>query len=435
MEVAIVVMGLAAADPGAVMINRGNHEDIGICQNYGFVGEIVEKYGDKKNKNKNAGLIVNLFAELFALLPLGTVIDDDIFVVHGGIGDDVTIADMETVDRYQYRILMEGVPEGGDPKDFNTVSVPLWSDPLDVGDDGKAFTGCVENTNRGCGKLFGPDISSMWLEREGLVSHDSFLFGLDHSPNGHAVTCQSLMVRSHECVDEGFEILHGGRVVTLFSASNYYEEGSNKAAYLRIEESGAYFQQFVTSENDGAGSVKFNASVRKMEKSAADQLKHLLFANKSVLTPAFQAVDPEGTGMIRLRDWVGILEIEIKVQVNWRQLSESLVKTVEGDPASVYWKSCLEAPTGGEVHASAANGLYQNLKQMEAVFRRLDVDGSGTLSKAELVEAFMILAKAGGGSSMTEADVMDIAQQMDKDGDDSISLTEFLEALRDLGLC
>lgn len=84
-EVALIVMAMCACDPQVVMINRGNHEDIGICQNYGFVAEIVEKYGPnassggkgegkaKKGKSKHAGVLCSLFAEIFALLPLATV--------------------------------------------------------------------------------------------------------------------------------------------------------------------------------------------------------------------------------------------------------------------------------------------------------------------------------------------------------------------------
>merc|ERR1719401_3226366 len=44
LEVALVIFGLAAASPGSVSVNRGNHEDMSICRSYGFADELVSKY-------------------------------------------------------------------------------------------------------------------------------------------------------------------------------------------------------------------------------------------------------------------------------------------------------------------------------------------------------------------------------------------------------
>lgn len=61
----------------------------------------------------------------------------------------------------------------------------LWSDP-------QGGDGCVPNSLRGAGTYFGPDITNKFLEK-------------------HSFT---LLIRSHECKLEGYELTHGNKVCT-----------------------------------------------------------------------------------------------------------------------------------------------------------------------------------------------------------------------------
>lgn len=65
----------------------------------------------------------------------------------------------------------------------------LWSDP-------KPVPGCKPNTFRGGGCYFGPDITERILRKHDL----------------------ELLVRSHECKYEGYEYMHGEKVLDKLTA-------------------------------------------------------------------------------------------------------------------------------------------------------------------------------------------------------------------------
>lgn len=60
---------------------------------YGFEGEVKSKLNDT---------FVELFAEVFCCLPLAHVLNDKVFVVHGGLFsvDGVKLSDIKKIDRF-----------------------------------------------------------------------------------------------------------------------------------------------------------------------------------------------------------------------------------------------------------------------------------------------------------------------------------------------
>jgi serine/threonine-protein phosphatase 5 len=78
----------------------------------------------------------------------------------------------------------------------------LWSDPQPM--PGRA------PSKRGVGVSFGPDVTKRFLEDNDL----------------------SLLVRSHEVKDEGYEVAHNGQCITVFSAPNYCDSLGNKGAFI-----------------------------------------------------------------------------------------------------------------------------------------------------------------------------------------------------------
>lgn len=104
------------------------------------------------------------------------------------------------------------------------------------------------------------------------------------------------LVRSHECKHDGYEIHHDGSVITVFSASNYYEIGSNKGAYIKFAANNdRYFVQF-TAAASKTKKLTFRQQVDNVEKSAIRELKEKLREQKIQLQKEFEKRDLQNSG-------------------------------------------------------------------------------------------------------------------------------------------
>lgn len=173
-EVVIALFTWKVALPNLVHLNRGNHESFRMNVLYGFMQEAKQKYSED---------IFAIFMVAFKQLPLATVVNRSVFVVHGGLArkDSVYLEEIDELDRRRE-------PDETAP---DLMIDLLWSDPMDrLGRD---------RSPRGAGMLFGPDVTENFCRDNGL-------------------TC---VIRSHEMKYEGFEWKHNQRCLTVFSAANY----------------------------------------------------------------------------------------------------------------------------------------------------------------------------------------------------------------------
>ena len=169
--------------PNHFYLSRGNHEARNLNKIYGFEKEILTKY------NKD---IYEAFIKLFYSLPLAHVINNKILIIHGGLfsSDDITLNDIRNINRF-IEVPVEGI-----------MCELLWSDP--------SILPGRRPSNRGVGILFGPDVANNFLKKNNL----------------------SLLIRSHECKQDGYEKI--GNVLTVFSAPNYCDQMRNKGAIVKI---------------------------------------------------------------------------------------------------------------------------------------------------------------------------------------------------------
>jgi len=100
--------------PEHILLLRGNHESRQITQAYGFYDEILKKYA-----NAN---VWKYFTNVFDYLPIGGLIDNKIFCIHGGLSPDIKVLE-------QVRLIDRNVeiPYDGPFCDM------MWSDPDDIG--------------------------------------------------------------------------------------------------------------------------------------------------------------------------------------------------------------------------------------------------------------------------------------------------------------
>ena len=184
-EILITLFAWKLANPNCVFLNRGNHETNAMNSLYGFEKECAVKYGSAMFK---------LMSDLFNTMPIGHIINHRVLVVHGGLFSDetVTIESIQKMDRY------------GQPPESGPLNDILWSDPMD--EPGFA------PSPRGVTRTFGPDVTERFLNNNNL----------------------ELLIRSHQVQEKGFNVMHNGKCITVFSAPNYVGQMGNLGAVVKL---------------------------------------------------------------------------------------------------------------------------------------------------------------------------------------------------------
>eukprot|EP00921_Rhytidocystis_pertsovi_P023736 GHVQ01038078.1.p1 GENE.GHVQ01038078.1~~GHVQ01038078.1.p1 ORF type:complete len:377 (+),score=52.18 GHVQ01038078.1:172-1302(+) len=205
LETICLLFALKCRYPRQVHLIRGNHEDPSINSIYGFQDECKRRLREDPTADDSCW---NKFNAVFEMLPVGAVIEQKILCIHGGVGGSImTVAQLEEMQR---PLKVSQVPTC---EYEQRVTDLLWSDPT----DSDSILGVVANDVRdpdGSGHIvkFGPDRVHQFLSENNL----------------------SLIIRAHECVMDGFERFAGGKLITLFSATNYCNHHHNAGALLFI---------------------------------------------------------------------------------------------------------------------------------------------------------------------------------------------------------
>lgn len=81
LEILAVLLTAKLCHPDSMHILRGNHESVEMISSYGFHEEVEDKYNNERADN-----LLTKCLELFSVLPLGAVLENSVFITHGGLG-------------------------------------------------------------------------------------------------------------------------------------------------------------------------------------------------------------------------------------------------------------------------------------------------------------------------------------------------------------
>ncbi|CAE7728875.1 BSL1 [Symbiodinium sp. KB8] len=206
LETVCLLFSLKVKYPNQIHMIRGNHEDPTINAIYGFRDECRRRLNEEPEDPESCW---NKFNRAFEWLPVGAVIEDRILCLHGGIGGSVNnVAEVRTMQRPLHVAQIPQTPFE------QRITDLLWSDPS----DNDSVPGVSLNETRdpdGTGRIvkFGPDRVEEFLEKNKPLS---------------------MIIRAHECVMDGFERFANGKLITVFSATDYCGHHKNAGALLFV---------------------------------------------------------------------------------------------------------------------------------------------------------------------------------------------------------
>jgi len=320
LEIFVVILVYKLLYPNRVFINRGNHENHDINRKPadcggGFYDEIMYKLD---------GSIFLMFQQFFELLPLTTIINKQVCVLHGGIPRVEGL----TLNRVNSIVRRRQCPKIVQTIDDAILFDLMWADPQEA-------KGIAMAAQRGpnCRK-FGPDITKRFLADNSL----------------------SLCIRSHEVPISlrGFEERHEGRLLTVFSASNYCGQAGNYGAIVVFDDEMSYTLEEHMAPDLDAMILEYNKTAtippiapnpliqRKnserdrpqslaqsrelMNHEVISKLEVKICQYKDELWWYWKRIDENGTGMIPAAKWREGMTNTLKLEIPWFSLQNELAR-------------------------------------------------------------------------------------------------------------
>lgn len=402
-EVICTIFAFKVLYPNSVYLNRGNHEARDINTRDGFQKEVLAKYD---------ATMFDAFEKTFSFLPLATIIEKEVFVVHAGLFyDDMTLPEIRGFDRFHEV-----------PPPETLMEDMLWSDP------------CPQNgkydNSRGCALEFGPDVVDKFLTDNDLKK----------------------IMRSHECVNEGYEEWFGGKLVTVFSASNYTGTVGNHGAFAIFRKHDVLNPTFVQFMAQKAHTMKrINMRHGLLAEDIVIKLLMRITANRLGLINHYMGIAVGDSNIITRKQWAEGLSKVLGLLIPFNHFEEYLGLPdlgVDGTPGGpVDFMSFLHRfkPTHTQLsndtyaHNADVNQAFHDISQiifskrfaLESVFRFFDVNGDGCITADEFAEGVRGLTAVFGRDYSKDV-LNEMVTRIDVNGDGKIEYDEFFQCFQTL---
>ena len=384
-EIVLVLYAILLANPLAICLNRGNHEQRHMNERYSFMEEVLTHY---------SSIEFELFVATFRYLPLVTIINDRVPVLHGGIPpypdfDIRAMTDLAFIDPNES---MEDYAE--------TFDYVLWSDP-------GPNNGCYPN-RRGAGVEWGPDHTDNFLRANGF----------------------SMLIRSHEVKDEGFEYAHGGRVLTVFSASVYCGANDNKGAVAIYDSRLGVLPPGKPRVETYYAIATSNTSDVCRQKTV-DIIRRDFFLLRHRFIAAFEQEDAAGEGFVTVEQFVRVMQRVIDCPLRWDVLWPYFA-TTDDDGLINYSEWLAEyrmrlndsflAEWIEDVAVQVCKKMIKHHGNLQKSFAEMDTDGSNDISYQEFSTALRSY-----DLGLSDENIFDLFQSLDTSQNGRIEFDEFAD--------
>ena len=203
LEVVLLLLALKVKYPDFIYLIRGHHEDKNINQKYGLGDECHERLLDDI---ENPLSIFSNINKAFDYLPFGVLVDNNILLIHGGIGSSInSLDDIENIKRpitVEHNIT--------NTSQLNIIDL-LWSEYSD-------------------------NIENIEVNNERDKNKNGFIvkYGKERLNKFLADNKINLLITAHQFVKEGFTTFNNDRLLTVFSATNYMDKYKNMGGMITI---------------------------------------------------------------------------------------------------------------------------------------------------------------------------------------------------------